>query len=356
MDIVILDDERIAIALLKRHVGKLGDCRPIAFTRAGEALEWCTLNEPDMVIVDYMMPEMDGITFTERFRLLPGKAETPVLMVTGSNDRAVLHRALAMGINDFLTKPVDAFELMARMKNLLALRTSQKHLLQRAQLLADEAFASGQAALEIAARERETLICLGLAAERRDPETHEHITRMSNYAQLICLRMGLSEQQAELLLLASPLHDVGKLGTPDHILLKAGKLTPAEWEIMKQHTVIGAEILSHSRSPILQAGAQIAISHHEKFDGSGYPYGLAGAAIPLFGRIVAVADVFDALTSARPYKEAWELDRALTLIRESTGSHFDPDCVDAFFGVLDNVLEIKAWHQDAVTEELAAAA
>jgi putative two-component system response regulator len=347
MNILLLDDEPIAIALLKSHVSKLGDCTPVAFTRPAESLVWCMANEPDMVIVDYVMPQMDGIEFTRRFRRLPGKAEIPVLMVTADNDRELRHRALEMGINDFLTKPVDAVELTARMRNMLALRASQKHLAHRAQLLADEAAKSAASALEVATRERETLLCLGLAAERRDPETHEHITRMSHYSQLIGRRMGLTAQDAELLLLASPLHDVGKLGTPDHILLKRGKLTDDEFLIMKQHTVIGAEILSQSKSPILQAGAQIAISHHEKFDGSGYPAGLRGDAIPHFGRIVAVADVFDALTSARPYKKAWELDRALDFMREKSGSHFDPDCTDAFFDVLDDVLDIRAQHQDA---------
>jgi putative two-component system response regulator len=170
---------------------------------------------------------------------------------------------------------------------------------------------------------------------------------MSNYSKVIGLRMGLSEEDAELLLLAAPLHDIGKLGTPDNILLKPGKLTVEEFEIMKKHTVIGGKILSNSNSPILQAGALIAMSHHEKFDGSGYPAGIKGKDIPLYGRIVAVADVFDALTSERPYKKAWELERATALIRESSGGHFDPDVVTAFFDVLDQILEIKARYRDS---------
>ncbi len=352
LDIVLVDDAPIAIALLKRLVGNLPDCTPVPFTRPAEGLEWCQLHDPDMVIVDYMMPAMDGIEFTRRFRQLPGKAETPVLMVTASDDRDLRHRALNLGINDFLTKPFDPIELKARVRNMLALRSSQRHLAHRAQLLADEVAKAAKATLEVVARERETLLCLGRAAEHRDPETHEHITRMSNYSRMIALRMGLSEAEAELLLLAAPLHDIGKLGTPDSILLKRGKLTPEEFTIMKQHTVIGARILSHSESPILQAGAEIAISHHEKFDGSGYPYGLSGKAIPLFGRIVAVADVFDALTSERPYKHAWPLDRALALMHDSKGSHFDPECVCAFMDVLDEVLALKARFRDADMLEL----
>ena len=357
MDIVILDDEPVAIALLKHHVGRVSDCTPIPFTHPLTCLEWCATHMPDMVIVDFMMPGMNGVEFTERFRAMEGHSDIPMLMVTASSDRETRLSALEAGINDFVSKPFDAVELTARMKNMLALRASQKNLAQRAQMLADEAFATGQFVLEIAARERETLLCLGLAAERRDPETAEHITRMSNYSKLIGIEMGLGSEEAEMLLLASPLHDVGKLGTPDHILLKKGQLTPAEWDIMKQHTVIGAEILSQSKSPILQLGAKIAISHHEKFDGSGYPYGLKGDAIPLYGRIVALADVFDALTSARPYKPAWEVDRALAFIRQHTGNHFDPSCVAAFMQALDQVLEIKARFQDAPIEhpEMAAA-
>ncbi|HEV7802638.1 MAG TPA: HD domain-containing phosphohydrolase, partial [Burkholderiales bacterium] len=272
------------------------------------------------------------------------KVDTPVLMVTAADDRELRHRALTLGINDFLNKPFDQIELQARARNMLALRASQKKLASRALLLADEV---AKATKEIASRERETLLCLGRAAEHRDPETHEHIIRMSNYSRLIAERMGMGEEECELMLLASPLHDIGKIGTPDQILLKPGKLTPEEFEIMKLHTVIGQKILSNSVSPILQAGAQIAISHHEKFDGSGYPHRLKGKAIPLYGRIVAVADVFDALTSERPYKKAWDLDRANSLLLESKGGHFDPEVVDAFFDVYDQVLEVKARFMDA---------
>jgi putative two-component system response regulator len=344
MEIVIVDDSPSVIAVLTKLVGGLAECRANPFLSAQQALVWCEANDPDMVLVDFMMPEMDGLEFTRRFRLMSGKTETPVLMVTAEGDRALRHRALTLGINDFLNKPFDHIELKARVNNMLALRTSQKKLASRALLLADEV---AKATHEIAARERETLLCLGRAAEHRDPETHEHIIRMSSYSHLVGERMGLRADECELLLMASPLHDIGKIGTPDHILLKPGRLMPDEFEIMKQHTVIGANILQHSESPILQAGAQIALSHHEKFDGSGYPNNLKGRDIPLFGRIVAVADVFDALTSERPYKKAWELDRALALIREGRGAHFDPECVDAFLDVLDGVLEIKAKYQDA---------
>jgi putative two-component system response regulator len=343
MDILIVDDAPISIALLKKLVSQLADCRPFTFLRAREGLAWCEQNDPDLVIVDYLMPEMDGIEFAKCFRGMPGKADTPLLMVTAAGDREIKHRALSLGINDFLNKPFDQIELQARARNMLALRSSQKKLANRALLLSDEV---AKATSEITAREHETLLCLGRAAEHRDPETHEHIIRMSNYSRLIAVRLGLSQEECELLLRAAPLHDIGKIGTPDHILLKPGKLTPQEFEIMKQHTVIGERILANSSSPILRAGAEIAFSHHEKFDGSGYPCGLKGRAISLYGRIVAVADVFDALTSARPYKKAWDLDRACELLRTNSGKHFDPMCIEAFFDVWDEVLTVKDRYHD----------
>ena len=339
MDIVLVDDAPITIALLKKLVGSMPDCRPVPFLSAPLGLEWCAQNDPDLVIVDYMMPEIDGIEFARRFRALPGKADTPLLMVTANgSDRDLKLRALDLGINDFLDKPFDQVELQARARNMLALRASRKKLASRAHHLADEV---AKATKEIVARERETLLCLGRAAEHRDPETHEHIMRMSNYSRLIAQQLGLAPDECELLLLASPLHDIGKIGTPDHILLKPGKLTVEEFEIMKQHTVIGGRILSNSESPILRMGSQIALSHHEKFDGSGYPLGRKGRDIPLHGRIVAVADVFDALTSERPYKKAWDLERAFDLLRDGRGAHFDPECIDAFFAVLDDILAVK---------------
>ena len=343
MHVLIIDDAPITLALLAKLLGNLQDCRPVSYTSAAEALSWCVANDPDLVIVDYMMPEMDGIQFTRRFRLLPGKSDTPVLMVTAVEERELRHRALTMGINDFLNKPFDHIELQARVCNMLALRASQKKVMNRSLLLADEVT---KATSEIAARERETLMCLGRAAEYRDPETFEHIQRMSNYSYLIAQRLGLSAEESEKILLGAPLHDIGKIGTPDHILLKRGRLTPHEFESMKMHTLFGSRILSDSASPILQAGAQIAISHHEKFDGSGYPKGLKGKDIPLPGRIVALADVFDALTTERPYKVAWGLERACSLIVDSKGRHFDPDVVDAFFASFDDVLKVMARHED----------
>jgi putative two-component system response regulator len=226
---------------------------------------------------------------------------------------------------------------------MLALRRSHLSLASRARTLAEEV---RRATAEVYERERETIVRLARAAEFRDPETGAHIVRMANYSSLIAFRLGLPQSERELILQAAPMHDVGKLGTPDHILLKPGRLTAQEYDLMKRHPSIGYEILKDSVSPVLQMAAEIALSHHERFDGTGYPLGLARRKIPIVGRIVAVADVFDALTSERPYKQAWELARAVEYLRLGRGSHFDPDCVDAFLTGWKDVMAVRERYKD----------
>lgn len=339
MQIVIVDDVEANLLLLKHFIGQLGESHEVAaYTDPQQALAHCQATVPDLVIVDYMMPELNGIDFIQHFRTTPGRADIPVLMVTANDEMAVRYRALEAGANDFLTKPLDKIEFRARMRNMLALRANQKRLEDRASWLAEEVL---KATDEIVRRERETILRLSKAAEFRDPETGAHIQRMAHYSWLIAVRLGLPPEHQRLILEAAPMHDVGKVGIPDHILLKPGRLDPAEFDIMKQHPIIGHKILADSGSPLLQMAAVIALSHHEKFDGSGYPHGLAGETIPLVGRIVAVADVFDALTSARPYKLAWDVDTALELMRSQRGIHFDPQCVDAFLERFDEVLAVR---------------
>ena len=296
----------------------------------------CLANEPDLLIVDYMMPNLSGVELTARFRAR--YPDVPILMVTANHESELRHQALQQGVTDFLNKPLDNTEFLARAKNMLALRQSHKNLADRASWLADEV---RKATAQIVAQEREMIFTLAKAAEYRDPETGAHILRMAHYSKHIARVLGLSLEQQELLLESAPMHDIGKVGIADMILLKPGKLTEEEFSIMKQHAVIGAQILDTSSSPLLKVAAVIAHTHHEKFDGSGYPRGLAGEEIPLFGRIVAVADVFDALTSERPYKKAWSIEKATELIRDGAGKHFDPAGVEAFFTDFDNVLAIK---------------
>ncbi len=344
MKIAIIDDAPVNVTLLRHLVNKLPGGEPVCFTDPQAALDWCLQNDPDLVVVDYMMPGMNGTELTQRFR--QQFADTPVLMVTANHDVALRHQALQLGVTDFLNKPLDNTEFLARAKNMLALRSSHKALADRSAWLADEV---RRATEKIVVQERETIFCLSRAAEYRDPETGGHILRMAHYSQLIARRLGLPQDQQALLLAAAPMHDIGKVGTPDLILLKPGKLTDEEFQIMKQHAVIGYKVLSTSSSPLLQVAAEIAHTHHEKFDGSGYPRGLKGTDIALFGRIVAVADVFDALTSERPYKKAWPLEQARQFLIDGAGQHFDPDCVAAFVAGWDEAMEIK---QRFVDEEL----
>ncbi len=341
--VLIIDDSEINLTLIRALVIKLGECEPVLFDNPVKALEWCRSNEPDLVIVDYMMPEMDGLRFIAGFRALHGRTEIPVLMITANDQKDVRYEALLGGANDFLTKPIDRIEFSARVRNMLALRTGQKFLADRAAHLANEV---AERTREIRDRERELIYRISRAAEFRDPETGAHIQRMAHYSEIIARGLDLDAATCNLILRAAPMHDVGKIGIRDHILLKPGRLTPQEFEIMKQHATLGYELLKDSGSEILQAGAEIALAHHEKYDGSGYPRGLKGSAIPLFGRIVAVADVFDALTSERPYKKAWSLDDAMRFLEDGRGSHFDPLCVEAFLAGWEDVLEVRQRFRD----------
>lgn len=345
--VAIIDDVEINLKLFNQLMKKVDDCEVFCFNESAEGLAWCIQNVPDLIIVDYMMPAPDGLEFISRFRAeaLDGNG-IPILMITANDQKAIRYKALEAGANDFLTKPVDTSEFTARIKNMLALHESQKNLADRAIWLAGEV---DKATKQIRAREKEIILRLSKATDYRDPETGAHILRMAHYARHIALNLGLSLADQELILEAAPMHDIGKVGVPDHILLKPGKYEPEEFEIMKLHSRIGYEILAGSAAAVLQAGAEIALTHHEKFDGSGYPDGLRGEAIPLFGRISAVADVFDALTSVRPYKQAWDIERAVKLLRDESGRHFDATCVDAFLANWENVLKIKDSIQDVTS-------
>ena len=336
--VLVVDDTQLNLDLFSALLNKLGNCQDFMFSDPLLALEWVRFNSVSLILVDYMMPGIDGIEFVRRIRKMPDFKETPILMVTTNNLIEVRYAALENGVTDFLTKPVDLLEFRARVKNMLTLEESRRKLVDRAAWLAEEVH---KATGEILERERETVVRLSKAAEHRDNETGSHVSRMAHYSALIAAELGLDPDELELLKDAAPLHDIGKVGIPDHILLKPGKLDAAEFEIMKQHARIGHDILHGSASKLLQLGAVIALSHHEKFDGSGYPGGLAGESIPLCSRIVAVADVFDALTSERPYKPAWSLEEATGYLKQQSGLHFDPRCVDALIARWDDVIRVR---------------
>ncbi|WP_324779664.1 HD domain-containing phosphohydrolase [Thiobacillus sedimenti] len=336
--VVIVDDRSTARSLLEGLARTLEPGVIVeSYANPQDALAQMQFNTPDLIITDYRMPGMDGIEFTRRIRGERRLADVPVIIVTVVEERQIRYQALENGATDFLTRPIDPQECRARCMNLLALRRSQKLVAERAQWLEDQVM---QATREVRTRERETLMKLAKAGEYRDEETGNHILRMSRYARLIAEELKLTAMECDEIEAAAPMHDIGKIGIPDQILLKPGRHTPEEQKIMRRHPVIGHEILADSPSRYLQMGAVIALGHHEKFDGTGYPQGLAGDAIPLPARIAAVADVFDALTSDRPYKRAWSFEDALRFVRTESGRHFDPDCVRAFELRIDAVAAI----------------
>jgi two-component system response regulator RpfG len=337
--VMVVDDQSTSRAILEQVVRGLDERVEVeGFARPVDAVVWATRHVSDLVLVDYMMPEMDGIELVKRLRALPGYEHVPIVMVTVHDDRKLRYAALDAGITDFLTKPVDARECLARCRNLLTLRRQQLALEDRKRLLEHMV---EEATREVREREKETLLRLARAGEFRDEETGNHLIRMSRYSRLIAGALGLDEDEAETIELAAPLHDIGKIGIPDQILLKPGKLDAPEFEVMRRHAVIGHEILKGSASKYVRTGALIALGHHERYDGSGYPNGLVGDHVPLHARIVAVADVYDALTSVRPYKKAWPSDEAFAYVESQSGRHFDPRMVAAFAGMKQQVLQIQ---------------
>lgn len=297
---------------------------------------------PDLVLLDIIMPGMDGYAVCEA---LQGNFRThriPVIFVTAMGEVDDERRGFDVGAVDYITKPVSAPLVEARVRTHLALYDQERLL---ADLVEKRTAQLRESRLQI-------IQTLGRAAEYKDEDTGLHVVRMSHYSRLIAQAHGFSDDEAELLLNAAPMHDVGKIGIPDRILQKPGKLNDDEWSVMRQHCVIGGEIIGEHADgiPLLEMARLVAVSHHEKWNGSGYPHGLAGEDIPLVGRIVALGDVFDALTSARPYKQAWPVERAIEIIRTEAGSHFDPDVVASFEKMLPEILEIKERYSEIVTE------
>jgi putative two-component system response regulator len=347
--VLVVDDEVVNRRLIEGMLTALG----YAVTTAcdgRDALEKARLAGPDVILLDILMPEVGGYEAARRLKADVATALIPIVMVTALNGLKDRVAALEAGADDFLSKPVDPGELGARVKSLVTVKRyhdQQRHY--REELEAEVARRTGElsrALKTVKEASLDTIYRLARAAEYRDDCTGSHLARVSRVAAAIARRMGLPPDQVETLLYAAPMHDVGKIAIPDSILLKPGKLTAEEWNTMKQHTTKGAAILSGSDSALLKMAERVAISHHEKWDGSGYPAGLKGEAIPLAGRITAIADVFDALTSRRPYKEPFAVDTALTILRENRSVHFDPAVVDAFFAIEDEILDIRKTYAD----------
>ena len=353
--VLLLDDRRESHELVPRMLDGLpgmGSIQTVCFTSGREALEWCRANEPDLCVVDYQMPEMDGITFITEARKLPRFGGIPMVMITGTADAELRQRALTSGANDFLTRPVDAEEFKTRLFSLLSLRMSLINPLDRVERLAHDVELLERQTLE---REHEQIIFkLSQLSTSRDEETGNHMHRVAHISRLLAQELGHDEQFCDMMYLAAPMHDIGKVGILDKILLKPGKLAREEWEVMKTHTTIGYEVLKDSSSPLLRMGADIAHSHHEQYNGQGYPLGLRGEAIPVVGRIVAVADELDALLSVRPYKLAWNLRDALDHMRRERGRHFDPACIDIMLRHIDAILDIQEKFADKTKPVLCA--
>ncbi len=343
LKVMIVDDQGTERKILETIVKTVGDnIKIICCENATEALETAARDTPDLILTDYRMPEMDGIEFIRAIRALPDCMDVPIIVITIIDERAVLYDALDAGATDFLGKPVDHYQCKVRCRNLLTLRKQQLIIKHRAISLEQQI---AEKIREVQVRERETLYRLARAGEFKDTNTGEHLKRMSAITRLIGERLGMSAERCEILEIASTMHDIGKIGIPESILCKPEGLTPEEEMIMQRHTLYGHEILKDSPSPYLQTGAVIALHHHERYNGKGYPYGLSGEEIPIEARIVAVADVFDSLMSTRVYKHAWSLDKTLNYLKEAHGNHLDPDCTDALLANIDEVLNISGFSE-----------
>ena len=336
--ILIVDDQMTNVMLLESILQSAGYKHVHSTTDSTEFAKMFQELKPDLVLLDIRMPQLDGFQVMGQLKVINKQPYLAILVLTSEEDRDTRLRALESGAKDFLNKPFDKIEVLMRIRNLLEASLVHKEYQRQNQTLEEAVAVRTRELLET---QKDVIHRLGRAAEYRDNDTGSHILRMSNYSVILGRAAGLTEEECQLLQQAMPMHDIGKIGIPDNILLKPAGLNNEEWEVMKRHTVMGAQILSGSQSPLLQMAEQIALTHHERWDGTGYPNKLSGEDIPLVGRICAVCDIFDALTSARPYKDAWPVEDALNHLQELRGNHLDPGLVDLFEGMLPVILEIK---------------
>lgn len=342
--VVIVDDQSTGRTILSKIVQKVADnITVVEFERPQDVLVWLESNHPDLIITDYRMPEMNGVEFIKALRKKEGCHDIPIMMITVVSEKEVRYDALDAGATAFLTRPIDQIECRTSCRNLL--KSYEQHLIiqDRAEWLAEQVEVATQ---QVILRERETLLRLAKAGEYRDEETGNHVIRMAKYSRQIAEELGFSELDSDHIEYAASMHDIGKIGIPDNVLLKADKLDAEEWAIMQTHTTIGYGILANSQSKYMQMGAIIALYHHERFDGNGYPKGLKGEEIPLIARIVSVADVYDALVSVRPYKDAWPMSDAIDYLHKQAGTQLDPQCVDAFCKRISQVTKIQSDYAD----------
>ena len=361
--ILIVDDQQENLEVSKYYLNRAGYENIQVTDSPHDAIGLLRNKVFDIILLDLMMPDIDGfdvLKYSSSFRSNSG----PIIVVTARSDDDTKIKALKIiGVRDYISKPFLESELLLRVRNLLEMHIAQCQLKVQNQnmdkILKEQNKDLIDRNIQLREHNVDMLERIGLAAEFRDNETGFHVTRMSKYSQALGVKIGLKSFDTDLLLMTAPMHDVGKIGVPDSVLLKPGKLTPDEWCIMQKHPAIGARILSNRPSRIrsarrhsilIETGRLIALTHHERWDGKGYPRKIAGSDIPLFSRIVTIADVFDALTSDRPYKSAWTIDKTITTLKEGRETQFDPNILDAFIDDLPTILAIKQLYQDG--EEL----
>jgi putative two-component system response regulator len=351
--VLIVDDEPVVRRILRQRLSTEGyQCQEAS--TAKEAEDRLAKSPAELVVLDIKMPGKSGVELLSEIKKL--YPDTAVIMATAIADTSTAIKCMKDGAHDYLVKPFNLDEVVistqrALEKRRLELdnRAYQQHL---EEMVTERTAELKQAITKLKLTSLDTIYRLARAAEYRDEDTGAHINRMSQYSAAIAREMGLGDREVENILYAAPMHDVGKIGIPDRILLKTGSLNEDEWEVMKKHPIIGAEILRGSDAEFIQMAETIALTHHEKWDGSGYPQGLRGSEIPLAGRIAALADIFDALTSTRPYRKALPVEEALEIIKQGRGSHFDPDVVDAFLAITDEILAIRDSYQDKQESQL----
>lgn len=347
--ILVVDDMSQNIELLEALLSPLG-YDIITAENGLQALEIIASHSVDLVLLDVMMPIMDGFEVTRRIKQDEAHHNLPIILVTALQEKEDRVKGIEAGCDDFISKPVDRTELTVRIRSLLKVK-AYNDLLEtfRQDLICEVAAKTEELRLAIKSikdASLETILRLSMASEYKDEDTGAHIKRLSQYAAALARRLSLDEGMIESIAYAAPMHDLGKIGIPDFILSKPSKLNPDEWDIIKKHPAIGAEILKGSDAEFIRLAEIIARGHHEKWDGSGYPEGIQGEEIPMVCRIIAIADVFDALTSKRPYKAPLSVEKSLNIIREESGSHFDPVVVDAFLAIQDEIMAIKKGHDE----------
>jgi putative two-component system response regulator len=363
--IMIVDDEPTNVKVARKYLAMEGYESFVVTTDAREALALVDRECPDILLLDIMMPHVSGLEILSAVRKNERSVHLPVVILTAANEQSIKRQAIELGASDFLSKPVDPSELIPRVRNVLIVKQHADHLEKYSQELEAEVL---RRTAELARSRQEVIHCLARAAEFRDDDTGRHVLRVGRYARLVAEELGWRGEQLEMLEQAAQLHDIGKIGIPDSILLKPGKLEPEEMEMMRKHsafgkkitqsipehdlnvlrrhTELGSRLLETTESPILALAATIAMSHHEKWNGTGYPLCLAGEDIPIAGRITAVADVFDALSSKRPYKPAFPFDKCIQILEDGRGSHFDPLVLDAFFRRRQEIAQTQIRYAD----------